>query len=87
MRLRVPELLHEHRMTPYALHKASTGRISMSAAYRLAKGEFGEVSATVLDALCDVFGIDDPGPLLTREPMPPQEFGTETRRGRRPKTP
>ena len=67
MRLRVPELLAEREMTPYALHKASGGRISLSAAYRLASGEFRAVSATVLDALCDVFGIDDPGPLFLRE--------------------
>lgn len=67
MRLRVPELLTEREMTPYALHKASGGRISLSAAYRLASGEFRAVSATVLDALCDVFGIDDPGPLFLRE--------------------
>lgn len=67
MRLRVPELLAEREMTPYALHKASGGRISLSAAYRLASGEFRAVSAIVLDALCDVFGIDDPGPLFLRE--------------------
>ncbi len=67
MRLRVPELLAERHMTPYALHKASDGRISLSAAYRLASGEFRAVSSTVLDALCDVFEIDDPGPLFTRE--------------------
>lgn len=67
MRLRVPELLAEREMTPYALHKASGGRISLSAAYRLASGEFRAVSAAVLDALCDVFGIDDPGPLFLRE--------------------
>ena len=86
MRLRVPELLQEHDMTPYALHKASDGRISMSAAYRLAKGDFGEVSATVLDALCDVFGIRDPGPLFTRDPMPRPTLATTKRRGRRPKS-
>ena len=86
MRLRVPELLQEHELTPYALHKASDGRISMSAAYRLAKGEFGEVSATVLDALCDVFGIRDPGPLFTRDPTPRQTAPSPKRRGRRPRS-
>jgi hypothetical protein len=70
MRLRVPELLAKHQMTPYALHKASGGRISLSAAYRLASGEFRAVSGTVLDALCDVFGIEDPGPLFVRERRP-----------------
>ena len=67
MRLRVPELLAERDWTAYRLAKASGGRISMSAAYRLAKtGKFGEVSPAVLDALCDVFGIKDPGPLFAR---------------------
>ena len=68
-------------MTPYALHKASAGRISLSAAYRLASGEFRAVSATVLDALCDVFEIDDPGPLFKRE----RTGSREGRRGRKPK--
>ena len=67
MRLRVPELLERHNMTAYELAKRSNGRISTTAAYRLAAGEFRAVSSTVLDALCDVFGIDDPGPLLERE--------------------
>lgn len=66
MRLRVRELLADRGMTPYGLHKASSGRISLSTAYRLAKGNFRSVSATVLDALCDVFEIDDPGPLFAR---------------------
>ncbi len=37
LRLRLPELLEEREMTPYALAKASRGRISMSTAYRLAR--------------------------------------------------
>lgn len=79
MRLRVPELLAERQMTPYALHKASGGRISLSAAYRLASGEFRAVSASVLDALCEVFEIDDPGPLFRRE----RPAGREGRRSRK----
>lgn len=68
MRLRVPELLAERQWTAYHLAMASGGRISMSAAYRLAKtGKFGEVSPVVLDALCDVFDIADPGPLFERK--------------------
>lgn len=66
MRLRVPELLAERGMTAYRLSKESGGRISLTAAYRLARGEFAAVSAEVLDALCDVFEIDDPGPLFER---------------------
>lgn len=68
MRLRVPQLLEQHGMTAYGLHKASDERISLSAAYRLATGEFRAVSSEVLDALCDVFKIKDPGPLFEREP-------------------
>jgi len=56
-------------MTAYALHKASGGRISMSMAYRLGKGTFGKISADVLEALCDIFDIQDPGPLLVRESL------------------
>lgn len=67
MRLRVPELLAERGMTAYRLSKESGGRISLTAAYRLARGEFAAVSAEVLDALCDVFEIDDPGPLFERK--------------------
>jgi len=67
MRLRVPELLAERKMTAYAMHKASGGRISLSMAYRLAKGTFGTLSGDVLEALCDIFGIEDPGPLFLRE--------------------
>lgn len=66
IRLRVPELLAEREMTAYAMHKASRGRISLPMAYRLAKGTFGFVSSEVLDALCEIFEIEDPGPLLVR---------------------
>jgi DNA-binding Xre family transcriptional regulator len=83
MRLRVPELLAERGMTAYAMHKASRSRISLSMAYRLAKGSFGLISAEVLDALCDIFDIADPGPLLTRSPK--GRSGTKPgRSGRKP---
>jgi hypothetical protein len=68
MRLRVPELLEEHEMTAYGLAKASNGRISLSTAYRLAAGEGGErPSMELLEALCEVFGIDDTGPLFAND--------------------
>ena len=70
MRLRVPDLLAAHEITAYELAKRSDGRISIATAYRLATGDFKAVSETVLDALCDVFGIDDPGPLFVREAAP-----------------
>ncbi|HEY4303019.1 MAG TPA: helix-turn-helix transcriptional regulator [Gemmatimonadaceae bacterium] len=67
MRLRVPELLAEKGMTAYELAKRSGDRISLSAAYRLARGEWRAISSDVLDALCDVLEIDDPGPLFERD--------------------
>lgn len=55
-------------MTAYGLAKASDGRISLSTAYRLASGTGGErPSMDILEALCDVFAIDDPGPLFERD--------------------
>ena len=81
MRLRVPELLAERKMTAYAMHKASGGRISLSMAYRLARGTFGMISADVLEALCDIFDIQDPGPLLTRE----RPAGRRAGRSRKPR--
>jgi hypothetical protein len=68
-------------MTAYAMHKASGGRISLSMAYRLAKGTFGMISAEVLEALCDIFGIDDPGPLFARE----RPLARRPGRGRKPR--
>jgi DNA-binding Xre family transcriptional regulator len=82
MRLRVPQLLAERKMTAYAMHKASGGRISLSMAYRLAKGTFGMISADVLEALCDIFGIEDPGPLFARKGAPaPRRTRGHTSRG------
>ena len=69
MRLRIPELLEEHKLTPYGLSKRSGGRISLSAAYRLNRSE-GRVQffdADLLEALCDVFEIKSLDELLERE--------------------
>ena len=68
MRLRLPELLTEHGLSAYEIVKRSDGRISMSTLYRLTREE-GRVelfSATLLEALCDVLGVE-PGKLLERE--------------------
>lgn len=67
MRLRVAELLAEHDMTPYQLAKESEGRLSLSTCYRLARGDVDKISTSTVEALCDVFGIKDPGPLFARE--------------------
>lgn len=69
VRLRIPELLAEHKLTPYALSKRSDGRISMSTAYRLkdSGGRLDTFSADLLEALCDVFDLDDTSMLLERD--------------------
>ncbi len=67
MRLRVPELLAERGMSAYQLSKDSDGVISMAAAYRLASGDSQRVSLEVLEALCKVFKIKDPGPLFAKD--------------------
>jgi len=68
MRLRIPELLAEHGLTPYALSRRSDGRISMSTAYRLREneGQLETFSGELLEALCDVFNVE-PGELLERD--------------------
>lgn len=69
MRIRFNELLKDAKLTPYSLALKSNGRISLSAAHRLAR-EDGRVklfSAALLDALCDAFNVD-PNELLEREP-------------------
>ncbi|HYN83083.1 MAG TPA: helix-turn-helix transcriptional regulator [Gemmatimonadaceae bacterium] len=68
MRLRLPEMLKEAGLSPYALSKRSSGRISMSAAYRLVKlnGRVQNFDAGMLEALCDVLSVE-PGELLERD--------------------
>lgn len=66
----IPELPHERQMTAYNLSKRSEGRISMSAAYRLASGEFKEVKASVIEALCDVFEAEPDAPVMCVDELP-----------------
>jgi hypothetical protein len=65
MRIRIPELLKQHRMTPYRLYKDSGGRVSLSTAYRLnrSRGHAQNFDAGLLDALCDIFRVG-PGTIL-----------------------
>lgn len=67
MKLRVKELLDERGLTAYELAKRSGGRLSESAAYRLARNEWRQLSSVAIDVLCDVLEIRDPGPLFERE--------------------
>jgi hypothetical protein len=70
MRLRLPELLTEHKppLTAYAVAKASKNRISLTTIYRLcrAEGRASTFDGELLEALSDVFGVE-PGKLLERE--------------------
>lgn len=67
MRLRIPELLRERRLTPYGLAKASGSRISISTAYRLSRlrGRLKLFDAAQLEALCDILDVE-PGELFER---------------------
>lgn len=67
MRLRLPELLSEHNLTAYEFAKlVEPHGISERQAYRLAAGEVRQIPLPVLEALCAVFEIADPGPLFVR---------------------
>jgi DNA-binding Xre family transcriptional regulator len=76
VRVRLPELLtvdaegktRERKITPYALAKRSTERISLSTAYRLVKrkGQLESFESKLLEALCDVLDVE-PGELLERD--------------------
>ncbi len=67
MRLRLPELLDEHDMSPYKLAKLSGGRIHETTAYRLVRqrGEVRMIDVNVLEALCDIFNAE-PNDILER---------------------
>jgi DNA-binding Xre family transcriptional regulator len=68
LRLRLPELLDERGMTPYAFSKATNGRVSMSTAYRIVRmrGRLATFDATLLEAMCEVLRVK-PGELFVRE--------------------
>ena len=64
-RIRFPELLRQHGVTPYFVSTRSGGRLSRNWCYRLAnaQGAFTQVTPVQLRALADVFGCD-PAELL-----------------------
>lgn len=59
MRMRLPELLEERKMTAYELSKRSEGRITLSTIYRLVRqqGRVRYIDAEVAQAICDVLEI------------------------------
>ena len=65
VRLRLPALLEEHDMSAYRLSKASEGRISLAAVYRLvkAKGPARYLDANLPEAVCRVLSVG-PGDLF-----------------------
>lgn len=69
VRLRFPEILEEHGLTAWHLSKQSGGRISLSTAYRLVRlrGRVKTFDADMLEVLCDVLGVKDPGKLFELE--------------------
>lgn len=70
MRLRLSELMSasDGLKTPYAVAKASGGRIARSTIYRIqrSKGHVANFDNDLLEALCDVFKVG-PGELLERD--------------------
>lgn len=68
MRLRLPELLKDAELTPYAAAKASGGRLDVSTLYRLVRkdGRVKYFAADMMEALCDVLNVS-PGDLLERD--------------------
>jgi DNA-binding Xre family transcriptional regulator len=68
MRTRFPELLRDSGLTPYEVAMRSRKRITLTKVYRLKKGrgKLPTYDAKMLDALCDIFGVE-PSELLERE--------------------
>jgi DNA-binding Xre family transcriptional regulator len=68
VRIRLPELLDEHKITAYEVAKRSAGRIIPSTLYRLVRqgGRVKLFDGDLLEALCDVLDLE-PGELLERE--------------------
>lgn len=67
MRIRLPEVLKEHRITAYEVAKRSGGRVIPSTLYRLVrqKGRVRMVDGELLDTLCEILNVE-PGALLER---------------------
>jgi DNA-binding Xre family transcriptional regulator len=85
MRLRIPELLAERGLTPYAVARDSGGRISLSTIYRLKdrRGQLDTFAADMLEALCDVLGVK-PGDLFERDENGAASPNAATGRARKP---
>ena len=67
VRIRLPEVLKEHRITAYEVAKRSDGKVIPSTLYRLVrqKGRVRMFDGELLETLCDILNVE-PGALLER---------------------
>jgi DNA-binding Xre family transcriptional regulator len=67
VRIRLPEVLTEHKVTAYEVAKRSDGRVIPSTLYRLVRqrGRVRMFDGALLETLCDILDVE-PGALLER---------------------
>ncbi|HEV8449776.1 MAG TPA: helix-turn-helix transcriptional regulator [Gemmatimonadaceae bacterium] len=67
MRIRLPEVLTEHKITAYEVAKRSDGRVIPSTLYRLVRqrGRVRMFDGALLETLCEILNVE-PGVLLER---------------------
>jgi DNA-binding Xre family transcriptional regulator len=69
VRLRIPEVLRERRVTPRELAALSAGRLAVSTVYRWVQleGRLKSLDTQALDDLCDILGVEI-AQVIEREP-------------------
>ncbi len=67
MRIRLPEVLTEHKITAYEVARRSDGRVIPSTLYRLVRqrGQVRMFDGVLLDTLCEILNVE-PNALLER---------------------
>jgi len=67
VRIRLPEVLTEHKITAYEVAKRSDGRVIPSTLYRLVRqrGRVRMFDGALLETLCEILNVE-PGALLER---------------------
>jgi len=67
VRIRLPEVLTEHKITAYEVAKRSDGRVIPSTLYRLVRqrGRVRMFDGALLETLCEILNVE-PGVLLER---------------------
>ena len=73
MRIRLPELLDEHKTNAYALAMASNGRLAPNTVYKLVskRGVVRYLDARTLQAIYETLGLESLDELLSSDPPPP----------------